>query len=357
MCAEDHPRKRPKVENEEGIPHSEEENEHIDLPAELWGQVLDHLPFSDVITCAAVSRHFLRDALPHVSKLSIYKKEELRTDVARRFRKGNVSDIAVYCLITCLDPDEDEEKFSLCQETASRIIPFLCEFNHKLQSVGLDVDASGIPLGTYFRDTFIQQDAVEVVRSLVRAICGAYTSGAISQKCQIYGPAFQAGTFICYMDRACNLCKLYCQSFPLDMAVNARATCISMQERLDTIASRSGGPECLASSTLVLELLRSNYEVPFEMERAPGDIIEGSAKVFSKAVMEELEILCKNYFNSKSLTPEEVLEALTGEDEDEEVWLVQKYYEKLRGLGIPLSDTDVFVIDESQLLSDVHIHM
>jgi hypothetical protein len=331
------------------------EGKSIDLPPELWGHALDYLPFSDVIQCWGVSKQ-LQEAMNFVARISIYKKEELRSVYARRFANGNVAQIDVFCLITCLDPDENEEKFSICQSTASRIVPFLVHFP-KLRSVGLDADALGIPLGTYFRDTFLQEDSVEIVRSLVRSICGAYQTGCFSQNVKLFGPAFQAGTFICYYAKGCGLCKMYCESFPLEQAVNARATCISVGERLGAIASRPGGTECLASKDLVLELLSSNYQVPFRMETAPNEYITESAIVFSKAIMEELEILCRNYFNPKTLTPDMVLDALSSEEPENEIWLVRKYHEKLTDLGIPVSDSDVLVVDEEKLLSDVHDHI
>mmetsp|Transcript_8205 Transcript_8205/g.12600 ORF Transcript_8205/g.12600 Transcript_8205/m.12600 type:complete len:352 (+) Transcript_8205:85-1140(+) len=348
--ANDFPCKRPKIHENLGVAL-----ENAELPSEVWANVLDYLPFFDVIQCSAVSRTMLLEVLPHMTQLSIFHKEELRISFARRFRGGNVTQIDVYCLIQCIDPEE-EEQFSLCQHTASCIVPFICEFT-KLQAVGLDVDADGVPLGTYFRDSFVQEDSVEIVRSLVRSICGAYQTGAISQEARLYGPAFQAGTFICYKAEACNLCKMYCQSFPMEQAVNARATCISVRERLDTIASRPGGPECLASKTLVLELLRSNYEVPFILETAPNVSTSKTAKVFSKAVMEELEILCKHYFNAKSLEKSDVIEALGADEDDGEIWLVGKYYEKLLEFDFPVSSSDLNVVDESKLLSDVHYHM
>eukprot|EP00547_Thalassionema_nitzschioides_P003182 CAMPEP_0194213440 /NCGR_PEP_ID=MMETSP0156-20130528/14045_1 /TAXON_ID=33649 /ORGANISM="Thalassionema nitzschioides, Strain L26-B" /LENGTH=351 /DNA_ID=CAMNT_0038941467 /DNA_START=28 /DNA_END=1083 /DNA_ORIENTATION=+ len=346
----DLPCKRPKIDSNQEIIV-----ENTELPSEVWANILDYLPFSDVIQCSVVSCNMLRDVLPRVTQLSIFRKEELRIAFARRFRGGNVTQIDVYCLILCIDHDQ-EEQFSLCQYTASRIVPFICEFT-KLDAVGLDVDAEGIPLGTYFRDTFVQEDSVEIVRSLVRSICGAYQTGAISQEARLYGPAFQAGAFICYKAEACNLCKMYCQSFPLEQAVNARATCISVRERLNTIASRPGGAECLASKTLALELLRSNYEVPFMLETAPNEYITKTAKVFSKAVMEELEILCKDYFNAKSLEKSDVIEALGSDEDDGDIWLVGKYYEKLLEFDFPVSNSDLNVVDESKLLSDVHYHM
>jgi F-box domain len=350
MCnLDDPPAKRTKVQSPDP-----DAGMVIELPAEIWGHALDYLPFSDVVQCAAVSKQ-LQESMNFVARISIFKKNELRKVFARRFSNGNVTQVDVFCLITCLDPDEDEEKFSICQSTASRIVPFLVHFP-KLLIVGLDTDALGIPLNTYFRDTFLQEDSVEIVRSLVRSICGAYQTGCFCHTVKVYGPAFQAGTLICYYAKGCGLCKMFCESFPLNQAVNARATCISVAERIGAVASRPGGIQCLASKDLVLELLSSNYEVPFKMETSPNVFITENAIVFSKAVMEELEILCRDYFDTKTLTPEMVLDALGSEDADE-VWLVRKYHERLTDLGIPVSDSEVLVVDEDKLLSDVHDHI
>jgi hypothetical protein len=323
----------------------------IEIPSEIWGRVYDYLPFSDVIRAWEISMQ-LQEAMNFVTRISIFNRGELHSVFARRFSKGIVTQIDVFCLITCLDPDENEEKFSICQSTASRIVPFLVHFPNLL-SVGLD---AGIPLGTYFRDTFLQEDSVEIVRSLVRAICGAYQTGCFSQSVKVYGPAFQAGTFICYYAKGCGLCKMYCESFPLEQAVNARAVCLSVGERLETIAKRPGGTNCLASKDLVLELLRSHYPVQFQVETSDGMCIKEGAIVFSKSVIEELEILCRDYFDTQTLTPELVLDALGSEDGDDEVWLVRKYHDILTDLGIPVSETDVFIVDEQNLLLDVHDH-
>jgi hypothetical protein len=326
----------------------------MEIPTEIWGRVYDYLPFSDVIRAWAISKQ-LQEAMNFVTRISIFNKQELHLVFARRFSKGVVTQVDVFCLITCLDPDENEEKFSICQSTASRIVPFLVHFPNLL-SVGLDADALGIPLGTYFRDTFLQEDSVEIVRSLVRAICGAYQTGCFSQRVRVYGPAFQAGTFICYYAKGCGLCKMYCESFPLEQAVNARAVCLSVGERLETIAKRPSGTQCLASKDLVLELLRSHYPVQFQVETPEGMSIKEGAIVFSKSVIEELEILCRDYFDPQTLTPEMVLDALGSEDGDDEIWLVRKYHDILTDLGIPICENDVFVVDEQNLLLDVHDH-
>jgi len=326
----------------------------IGLPVEVWAKILEFSAFRDVMNCAAINRVFLNEVLPLITKLFIYHMDELRVDFAKRFENGFTEEINVFCLITCVDPDGDEEHFSICQYTCSRIVPFCTHFP-KLRTVGLDVDAQGIPLNSYFRDTFVQEDSVETVRSLVRSICGAYGSGAFSQQLKLFGPAFQAGTFICYMERGCNLCQMYCNSFPLREAVNARATCIPVQKRLGTIAQRPGGSEVLSSPDLVLELLKHHYEVAFQQEENK-EMIEDQAIVYSKDVMEELEILCKQYFDPTSLPPEIVSEALGAEDDDGFVWLVQRYHEFLTDLGFKM-DERVLVVDESSLLSEVHQYM
>jgi hypothetical protein len=48
---------------------------------------------------------------------------------------------------------------------------------------------------------------------------------------------------------------------------------------------------------------------------------------------------------------------LGSEEDEDEIWLVQKYHEKLTDLGIPVSGSDVLVVDEANLLSDVHDHI
>jgi len=348
------PGKRPKVHDFLAFDLSEKF-----LPAELWGHIMNYLPLSDVIQCSAVSPFMLKEVMPRVRHLSVFKKGGLRATVARRFGTKNMKQIDIYCLINCVDPNENEEKFSLCQKTASCIVPFLCNFPN-LRSVGLDVDPVGIPLGTYFHDTFTEADSVEVVRSLVRSICGAYQNGSFSQQLQIYGPAFQAGTFICYKSHGCSLCKMYCESFPVEQAVNARATCISVSERLQIIANRPGGTIYLKSKALILELLRSNYEVPFLVLNSNNSFKTEQAKLFSKTVIEELEILCTKFFDTNTLTHDEVIDALASEDEwkgDRKIWLVQQCYEKLTSLGIPVNKTFVSLVGEKVLLSDLHHYM
>ena len=299
-----------------------------------------------------MSKPFLTDVLPLISNLFIYHKNELRVEFGRRFRNSKTRQIDVFCVITCIDPDDEEEKFSICQESCAMIVPFLSHFP-SLQTVGLDADAQGIPLNSYFRDTFVEEDSVEIIRSLMRSLCGAFASGAFPKDVKLYGPAFQAGTFICFKASGCNLCEMYCATFPLPQAVNARATCISHQRRLAIVSERPGGKEVLSSPGLVLELLKHHYEVSFRMETKPDEFIEDQAIVYSKDVMEELEILCKNYFDPTLLPPEIITEALGSSVEEDEIWLVQRYHEFLTNLGFKLSDS-ILVVDESKLLSEFH---
>lgn len=358
--AEQHPRKRLR-DGDDGrrsksvSPLPTPVNASIGLPVEVWAEILEFCAFREVMMCSAANRAFTREVLPLVTKLFIYHKDELRVEFARRFGNGKAKQIDVFCLITCVDPDGDEEKFSICQYTCSRIVPFLSHFPN-LKTVGLDVDHQGIPLNSYFRDTFVQEDSVETIRSLVRSLCGGFGSGAFPKNLKLFGPAFQAGTFICYRERGCNLCNMYCNSFPLNEAVNARATCISVQERLDIISKRPGGSEILSSPEMVLELLRHHYEVSFRMETSPNEFIEDQAIVYGKDVLEELAILCKNYFDPRLLPSEVVTEALGSSAEDDKVWLVQKYHEFLTDLGLALDDS-ILLVDESNLLSEVHHHM
>ena len=88
-----------------------------DLPAPMWGRVLEFLPYGDVRKAMLLSRTIAFDAPPHVFFLSIYKASEMNVRAIRRF--CNVKETQIHCVIRdgVLNPN-----------AVGRVVPFISAF-------------------------------------------------------------------------------------------------------------------------------------------------------------------------------------------------------------------------------------
>ena len=246
------------------------------LPPDLWAEVLPFLPFGAALQCTAVCRSFLHDVAPIVREISVVRSGELRVKFARRFR--GVRKVQIGCLFkypAMTPPEElkridfdsirdirsrlfgqeyddegwptnevDSDVFRIDDMVVSRTAPFLSAFtNLREADVGgffLESWGYGNPtprLGVYafydeelqyvlddndqyklvFRDESTRKEDEELMRALEMSIGGAYSTGAISQSCEINGVGARCPKV---ENQICPHCVRVSKCFPVPHAAN-----------------------------------------------------------------------------------------------------------------------------------------
>ena len=98
-----------------------------DIPATVWAEVMDNLPYTDVLSCLVVNRMISFEAPKFVETLSIFKASELQVlplyRNCRRFE--NVQYVEINCFVE-RDRASSEQRMNI--EVVDRAVPFLESF-------------------------------------------------------------------------------------------------------------------------------------------------------------------------------------------------------------------------------------
>ncbi len=288
-------RKRPRLSSPEDAKknnanESNTNNLPTSLPECVWAHVLDYLPYNSVLQCAAVSRFMLRDVMPFVSMLHIQHAREIHSGIAHRYR--DVSDIYIYSLITTEDVDLEDvvgivEERRVDEDTATRVVPFLCHFNNKLERVFLGGrnhntgDAEG-----YVPSFHEEDDDKECMTALIDAFSGAFRSGSLPNHLLVLGLACPRASRMTHIfgESSCLVCRRACKSWPIQAVIDFECeasseyqawyrrrhpndpsfvteqlfcldVCISRNMIEEILCERPGGRDVLHSDTRLFDLL------------------------------------------------------------------------------------------------------
>lgn len=245
-----------------------------DLPPELWAMALEYLPFQDLLAVSAVSRVLLKDVLPKVTRVQLFRPKDLQARVARRF--ASVEKVYICCLLhkpilRVPGPPifiHDEWNLEYCRETQYRIVPFLTQFPKLTYAF---CGAVTVWEGRR-RDVWdgvsrrADQHAYTTVRAddrqshehraLVHQCSGAMAVGAMASTCEKIDGLFHVrGVRLCpntsrripqgaEVDEnpfaPCQICDHIVDNIPSSWLLNARGKCICMpmKKRLEEIVRR-----------------------------------------------------------------------------------------------------------------------
>jgi len=243
------------------------------------------LPFDDILSCAAVSRTLLHEAMPRLKTLHIDKASQINLTLASRFRDIKV--VNVNSLFTLQRHDEgtvDEvTSIDIDMETKISIVPFLSQFN-SLEHVHFGVkDAEGRNIdgititGDQFwegEQTYPNEGARESMLSFLDLLSGAFRSGALRKNLKVSG--------LCCPDSTdhhglrstnCETCLRACKRFPLNLVASFDCdgssadvpgkrhildVCLERAQIESIIESRPNGHELLSSDYLLKHLFRQH---------------------------------------------------------------------------------------------------
>ena len=276
-------KKRGKDEtNNEGasstLPTNSNNNAPLQLPAVVWGNVLNFMPYEDVRSTLLVGKLIAVEAAKHVqTSLNIVKSTQMVGPPARRF--PNVTEVNIFCLLihkVAKTPQEFTSNCKFCTDTAIRTVPFVSMFSKlKWLFVGgrnifpaaydfrEDMWFPARPMRIWYVPSSCTGPAGHetVYQSLVMAFCGTFKTRNISMNIASMGGISEGNSRLCRgrtespyshprrgrtedPEKPCTFCRSVCQHFPF-VDVDESILCLSLLERYKIILSRQGGRKFL----------------------------------------------------------------------------------------------------------------
>lgn len=253
-----------------------------DLPTELWSIIMNTLPYSSMIELSSTSRTMLNDVAPRVEAIEVDRAKDLnRLLVAGRF--SGVSSVDVACLFLTKD---DGRRYVLCDEAASRVVPFLASFG-RLKEVWVG------GFEEYHHELCHEPECHEdIFDGFIDDFAKAFECGHLPSDLTISGvtgSSWKHNSIRCIIDDddetyqpGCQLCRKICHHFPLQHLVKMGfkdqyfteevenmywescmrvdppegAICFTHKERIAAIVERPGGREILSEEAMPIALKR-----------------------------------------------------------------------------------------------------
>jgi len=324
--------------NDSAPPDDDAHAKQLTLPPEVWANVMQFLPFGDIVSCGAVSRSLLRETMPLLTLLRIDTASQMHLGVASRFR--DVTDIHINSLLTeeLIDAGGDEVRdIEVDIETRIKCIPFISRFLPTLERLhfggknedGEDVEGFAPADGYFFEgeDMYPNDGPWASMKAFIDMLSGAYGVVLFSSRLKISGLTCPNNCNAMFGGGTCTTCQRACKSFPLESVVafeskcssisNARSgrpygldVCLTVAEVERIIESRPGGKELLRSDARLLRLLGSGRR--WELKSDDNDSRTLLIVKYTQAQLAEIKrVIQFAELDVKSLSPQKVYEAVS----------------------------------------------
>ena len=212
------------------------------LAPEIWAQICDFLPYHSVLQTAAVSATMLHEVMPRITMLHMEHSYQLHSAVSHRYR--DVQDIYFHSLIEIDEGNIYYDRIGciLDEETASRAVPFLCNFmtsSRRLERVFLGGrrPSNGRVEGfkpRWFDDDDDDDAPAGKMKTLIDAFSSAFRSGSLPNKLWIAGLRCPNSSSDDEEDLDCPTCRNACKSFPLESVIDFENEGRVEHNRMDT---------------------------------------------------------------------------------------------------------------------------
>ena len=347
------------------------------LPAAVWGRVLDYLLY-DEVRQAILGNKFMANTVPnYVEVIYVRKPSNLDAVAARRF--PNVTGVAIKCLTRW----DDRETCILSPTTAKRAVPFLMSFS-KLKGFfigGIDKPDPEEPdylFGYSPKHCVSPDDHEELMRDMMKSLCNAFASRALSQKICLNGLwGDYARTHLCRPARAiegrpCTLCREICNTFPPyfirnmsrkedtsgDVVGHMSDICMTSKDFIAALKARPDGEVFLRDEgkSMILDVIEYDFRV-FDLDRKVAKEASLIQRLEEEGVNEPTEIVfytddslssfecIMENCDSKRLTKEEVMGHLAQGRHA----IFDTSFDRLCNLGLPFDKSDFFIVNEKDV--------
>ena len=329
-------RKKKRGKHESKNEGTSSSNAPLQLPAVVWGNVLNFMPYEDVRSTLLVGKLIAVEAAQYVQTLNIMKSTQMVGPPARRF--PNVTEVNIFCLLihkVAMTIQEFDTDCKLCLDTAVRTVSFVSMFS-KLKRLFVGGRVMYPEDYDYRRDVFFPARPVRTVyvpdactgpadhetvyQSLVMAFCGAFKTRNISMNIASMGGISKGFSRPCWgrienPAKPCAFCRNVCRHFPF-VDVDESNMCLSLLERYKIILSRPGGRKFLdkvAPKKImdIVEYKMKSFYIEKESD-AGKEFIEKMIEC-EKAKVEECDSWVK-YLNKKTFAELDDLIEATGVD-------------------------------------------
>ena len=196
-----------------------------EIPAPVWGHVMDYLPYTDVLQCLLVNRMLSFEAPAFVDELNIFKSCELQIlPLFRNHRRfENASEVNIFCLldeVPRLESENPTQKLNL--DALNRLVPFL-ECFPKLKYCycgGWDCNASKEVNFNMYECTGPEDHVVGHYSQLLRQFSSAFEKGSLPRflalSAVLEGIASPMTCRELGTNNECSFCSRICSTFPLN---------------------------------------------------------------------------------------------------------------------------------------------
>ena len=254
-------RKKKRGKHESKNEGTSSSNAPLQLPAVVWGNVLNFMPYEDVRSTLLVGKLIAVEAAQYVQTLNIMKSTQMVGPPARRF--PNVTEVNIFCLLihkVAMTIQEFDTDCKLCLDTAVRTVSFVSMFS-KLKRLFVGGRVMYPEDYDYRRDVFFPARPVRTVyvpdactgpadhetvyQSLVMAFCGAFKTRNISMGIASMDGISEGNSRPCRgrkenPAKPCTFCRNISQHFPF-VDVDKSNMCLSLLECYKIILPRPGG--------------------------------------------------------------------------------------------------------------------
>ena len=384
LPSDDRPSKRIRLsdpaDNDDEPKNAESQPSSPPLPTllpEMWALVMDFLPYSSVLQSAAVSRSMLHEVMPSVTMLHLDSAVQLHAGIASS-RYRHVRDIYIYSLIQDRDDNEDGGTV-VDQDTATRAVPFLCNFP-RLERVFLGrLNPSNGEVEGFVPTRHTLDEDNEYMDALINAFSGAFRSGALSRNLWVLGLRCPRSSRFTNMfgDSTCLVCHNACKSFPLESVADFECEGSSNKHR------HGNPPDHYSEQLYSLDVCLAREEIDgIIIRKRPGgrDLLYSEARFFSllgrgtrnivvpdkgkvlyvvKYNKEELgdlrSFIQQTQIKVKMLSSEAVTDAIKrsfAEDERDalpprdQCYLAENSFHELKRMGLVIDESDFLNADE-----------
>ena len=373
--SEESSRKKPSAHNEEHVL-----SKNLELPATVWGSVLDFLPYGNVRSCLLISKMIANEASKHVSTLNIMRPREMDIPASRRF--VNVENLNILCLVS----QAARARHWLNLEAAQCAPLFLLEFR-KLKNAFVGGYYRVINDSRYRRPYMKDYctspyNHEEIFRGMINTMFGLYKTRSMPANLKdIQGLAdFQAPSCVHRQSQEvpeevpprnqCQWCTDVCTYLPVDASfekvLKPGSLCLSERQRYHAFLNRPGLSSYLTSisskgisklliafqcnETVVIDrnsrlarsmknLRQSDRDLPFFSD--PSEMYPTS--YLEKEALDFIDQLCRLGLRLDRMDPEDVTRVLTYHFG---VW-AKSAIDKIISLGLSINNDDIFIVDDA----------